>query len=335
VEEISNDSFAERLSDRSGGILVSILGVSLLAIFIALGAYAAHFWGQSLEHEYSNWGNFGSYLGGVLGPVFSFLSMLALLVALVLQTRELRLSRESLVLSREELRLSREEQAKSAEALAAQNISIQRQGFEQTFFTWLTTYREVLGEVQGPNKSVGRNALVTLWTRELRADFVSPVHQYAGDLKIGAALLQSGLDNIGLATAVEFPLLAKGAIGSWDSLYRENESQLDSLFRVLYRLIKWVDEYPEKQLSVNEKWHYISIVRSQLSWVEMVFLFYNGMTQRGAKFKHLVERYALFDNLTIESDKLLVILRECPTDLNGYSQAAYNSDKAREMIAAQ
>lgn len=87
-----------------------------------------------------------------------------------------------------------------------------------------------------------------------------------------------------------------------------------------------VDEQPREFLGEREKWLYAGIVRSQLSWIEMVFLFYNGMTVRGEKFKSLIERYALFDNLTIESDELLVILKECPMDSTGYAVAPHRGE---------
>ncbi|MFH1816658.1 MAG: putative phage abortive infection protein [Pseudomonadota bacterium] len=126
-----------------------------------------------------------------------------------------------------------------------------------------------------------------------------------------------------------YPVISRGALREWELLYEKEENQLDSLFRVLYRLLRWIDLQPQERLGPEQKWLYISIVRSQLSWIEMVYLFYNGQTNRGEKFKPLIEKYALFDNLNFTSDRVLAILKECPPDTKGYAATAYSSDAAR------
>jgi hypothetical protein len=127
-------------------------------------------------------------------------------------------------------------------------------------------------------------------------------------------------------------IASKAALELWESLYRAQEYQLDSLFRVLYRRLLWIDSQGTGSLNDAQKWLYVSIVRSQLSWVEMVYLFYNGYTGRGAKFKGLAEKYALFDNLTFSSDPVITILRECPPGGKGYSPTAYDSILARKSL---
>lgn len=331
MSEGGKRDLAEVLSDNAEGILVGVLAVAVLAAVVVGGAYAVFFLGEPPSNDPGTWGQFGDYLGGVLNPVFGFLSVFALLVALVLQTRELKLSRESLKLSREELRLSREEQAKAAGALAAQNKAIQRQSFEQTFFAWLGTYREILGEV-ADGEERGRAALKSMWQGELSGEFISgfDVVMLAGNTTFPEALASIHIGSLKDARREHYPVISKAGRETWGMLYQTYEIQLDSLYRVLYRLFKWIDEQPEELLSLREKWLYIGIVRSQLSWIEMVFLFYNGMTDRGSKFKPLIERYALFDNLTVESDRLLQILKECPMDSVGYAPSAFNSDEARK-----
>lgn len=320
------------LSDNATTVLKWVLGVAALAVLSVWGAYFALFLGPPLSIDPATLGQAGDYFGGLLNPVLSFLSVFALLVALVIQSRELRLSREALKVSQEELLLSRLEQAKAADALAAQNKAIQRQGFEQTFFAWLGTYRQILGEI-AYGEEHGREALKFMWQESLASEFIGGWDAYlARDGEGGAicnALVSLGLISLEGAEPSHYPVLSKAAGEAWEKLYKAYETQLDSFLRVLYRLLMWIDEQPREFLGEKDKWFYVGIVRSQLSWIEMVYLFYNGMTSRGAKFKPLIERYALFDNLTIESDRLLVILKECPMDSKGYSVTAYSSDAAR------
>lgn len=67
-------------------------------------------------------------------------------------------------------------------------------------------------------------------------------------------------------------------------------------------------------------------MRSQLSWIEMVFLFYNCLTERGSKFKPLVEKYAIFDNLAFNDDEALAALK------TKYADEAFSSDLARVKL---
>jgi hypothetical protein len=83
--------------------------------------------------------------------------------------------------------------------------------------------------------------------------------------------------------------------------FAEHRSDLDAPLRTLFRLIRWVDE---TSLEPRHKWHYCALIRAQLSWIELVVLFYNGLTQNGEKFATYANRYALFDN--IESNDPLI-----------------------------
>lgn len=316
------------LADNADKVMLGALKGALVIALCAIGAYIIAFKGQPFVVDPESWGQLGDYVGGILNPIFGFLSVLGLLIALVLQTTELKLSREALLVSQKELELSRAEQAKASEALASQNKSILKQSFEQTFFAWLGTYREILREIvkkrQGTS-SYGRDELRNLWLEYLETRyFVS--RKYI----IQATINKAGVPLISNLPVNLLPEVVPEIKTEWENAYKDNEQNLGSFFRTAYRLIKWIDNYPSDILDNEAKYLYVGIFRSQLSWIEMVFLFYNGMTPRGEKFKPLIEKYALFDNLTIESDALLAILKECPMDGIGYAPSAFNSDIARE-----
>lgn len=74
---------------------------------------------------------------------------------------------------------------------------------------------------------------------------------------------------------------------------------LDSYFRMLYRILKYVDE--SSIIDGKQKYNYVCILRATLSWYELLVLFYNGLSEDGKnRFKPLAEKYALFNNLRIE-----------------------------------
>lgn len=84
-------------------------------------------------------------------------------------------------------------------------------------------------------------------------------------------------------------------------------SFLDSYFRHLYRIVKFVDECAvldrKDRNKYAERYKYICFLRAQLTDYELGLLFYNCLSVNViTKFKPLAERYALFNNLR---DKML------------------------------
>jgi hypothetical protein len=78
----------------------------------------------------------------------------------------------------------------------------------------------------------------------------------------------------------------------YEQFYRSNGVHLDHYFRNLYHIIKYIDE------EGGPKAHrYTSLVRAQLSASELILLFYDGLSKEGEKFKPLIEKYALLEQL--------------------------------------
>lgn len=323
------------ISRNLGRLLWGIVALAVLAAAVSARVYFVHLGGLPIsDSDPAGWGQLGDYFGGLLNPVFSFLTILALVLTLILQSRELKLSREELELSRTELR-------NSAEALRGQNKAIDRQSFEQTFFAWINNYRQFL---DGMNSSAsldpfsgmsgvthGRIAMLALWKNALTLEGL--IWNIRGHLLPNVPLNQLNaellIDKFSVADQGTKKALASKAMEKWEHLFLENITQLDSPFRVLYRLIVWIDSQDKDRLSPSQKWLYVSIVRAQLSWIELVYLFYNGHTERGRAFKRLAEKYALFDNLNFATDPVIAIVRECPPDSVGYQPSAFDSRLAR------
>ncbi|MHB1015608.1 MAG: hypothetical protein ACYC2W_10070 [Desulfurivibrionaceae bacterium] len=71
-----------------------IAGIAGALVFTAITAYMIHFSGSSLSNNPSDWAEFGSYIGGSLGPPLSFLGLLGLLLTIRIQFSTLKHSRE-------------------------------------------------------------------------------------------------------------------------------------------------------------------------------------------------------------------------------------------------
>jgi len=107
------------LSRHFGVILVVIGAIGLLAAVIALTVYVWYFPGP-INREHGEWGVFGDFFGGSLNPILAFLGLIALLLTLFVQSRELEISRG-------ELKASREQLARSAKAQEKSEVSLNKQ----------------------------------------------------------------------------------------------------------------------------------------------------------------------------------------------------------------
>lgn len=71
----------------------------------------------------------------------------------------------------------------------------------------------------------------------------------------------------------------------------------DHYFRHLYRILKFIDQ-KSNVLSEDDQYEYASMVRATLSRYELVWLFYNGLSDYGnEKLKPLIEKYCMLKNL--------------------------------------
>ena len=86
-------------------------------------------------------------------------------------------------------------------------------------------------------------------------------------------------------------------------------SMFDHYFRHLYRIFKYIDEAVIIGEDKTMKYEYTAIVRSMLSEYELIFLYYNSMNINGhVKFKQLIEKYAILNNL--RTDKLATLVEQ-------------------------
>lgn len=119
-----------------------ILGIATGLFGFVLSLYLMEF-NNGFSNENSDWGTFGDFLGGTLNPIFGFLSLIALLLTIVLQSKEL----ES---TRIELERSASAQEKTEAALNKQSDTQAKQQFENTFFSLLDQHNKALEKISTP-----------------------------------------------------------------------------------------------------------------------------------------------------------------------------------------
>ncbi len=268
------------LSDHLVFVLLVIFGAAVALIVSAFAFYAAYFPGP-IAADHGRWGEFGDFLGGALNPILGFLSLLALLMTLAIQNRELSISSREL--------------ANSARALAEQSKALKLQNFERTFFELVRLHHSIVSGIDLRNNQ----AQVTAQGRDcFRIFFDTRLKRWHNDM-VGQLAAQPPL---------------KIAQEAYWGFYGDNQHEIGHYFRNLYRVFKFIDESTVFQEDTEglfggnffgesagaKKKQYASIMRAQLSSFELALLFYNALHPVGEKFKPLIEAYALFENMRLE-----------------------------------
>jgi Putative phage abortive infection protein len=206
-------------------------------------------------------------LGGVyegLAALFSGLAFIGVIYALVYQRAELKLQRE-------ELRLTREEMVRQRQEMEAQNATLAHQRFETSFFQLLKFQRD-----------------------SMQAMRVTSEH---GQEWEGSRAFQKAVNDmessftIPLDTTSDEELRSIAIDHAFKKACTSDRSDFGHYFRTLYHLIEFVHKGP-----IEDKAHYIGLVRAQLSTDELSLLFYNGLSEDGKQFKDFIKEYALLKN---------------------------------------
>jgi len=277
----------------------------IMALLIMLGIitlYWCNFGSLSIETKY--WGEFGDYFGGTLNPILSFLSLIALLCTIVLQSKELELTRD-------ELKRSADAQADTKNILDKQSETLARQQFESTFFSLLDQHNKVL-EVLTANPTPEKFSRLQMIIRSI---FLG---KDITNLTSAKMALEKQNSVCGHYFRVLYQLLKFIATNT-------PGSEIGEAFEA--------DKIQSSEVKANEKM-YSNIVRSFLGYDITRLLAINCYCTSPEdtywKYKLLIERYKFLEHLPFKAaDKELPILKET---INAYDNNAFgNSEFLRHL----
>lgn len=260
-------------------IAFGILGfIILIAAFIFFNNKEVY--NSNLKIDDEKFGNFGSFISGAVGVVWSLVSVLLFYLTL-------RLQRKELVFQREELELTRKELQGQKEQMIQQNSTLIHQRFETTFFQLLNIHSEIVNAMD--LRKSGDTTQVVAIGRDCFGTFL-----YRLKVTIGQETKKSGRKY--------FESTEDEILNGYIRFFEANQNDLGHYFRHLYHIIKFVD-----QSEIEDKKRYTNFVRAQLSSDELVVLFYNCLSEYGSeKFKPLIEKYSLLKNM----NKSMVLSQE-------------------------
>lgn len=216
--------------------------------------------GGTEELNFSKTGSIGDTIGGIMGPFIAMIASWLTFIAFWVQYK--------------------------ANQMQRADIAIER--FEQRLFEMLGLLQETV------NGHIGRFQYHGLsFYSELKECKGREIFQYLYEDKPFEIQWEKDTCSSGLKELFRNKELNYGL----EEYVRDDAVRdLDNYFRLLYRIFKSIDDMDK--LSRDEKYEYCCIVRATLSRYELLVLFYNCLSSNGVeKFKPLVERYAIFNNL--------------------------------------
>lgn len=265
----------------------------------------------------SKFGQFGDFIGGLIGSLWAFAGVILFYVALSEQREDIRINRETLkaqvqALEQQirEFELQRDELELTRKVFIDQSETLKLQQFESTFFNSMNLLNNIINSITyvvdsesrkyGPkeNKTVmefsmrteiihGRDCFEYFYN-ELKEEYIKLITKYA---------LENLKETYRPNADFEIPLEIKTDFANkgFHNFFRKEHSDLGHYFRTLYNIVKFVNEKKP-----NNPKYYTNLLRSQFSTYEHLLLFYNCHSNFGnEKFRPLIIQYSILDNMSI------------------------------------
>lgn len=276
-------------------ILISFGLFALFCIVSVFGYYGYIFSDFKINASPDHFGQFGDFIGGTLNPILAFLSFMALLYTIKIQTDELKLSREELEATREELKESRIAQQEQSESLKLQNEATNLQIFENTFFQLLNQHNEYLDLVVKEN---------------IKIDYFEYI-PFSGNT--------SGRKKDGLKLKEKILLEFRGI--------NQTKRALKNYFMTLFQILKYIDKYAKRN-KIDVKF-YTNIIRALIDDEILRLLAINCVAYNFTEYKEYIEKYAFFEHIYLnESNEEIKTILEI---LSEYKLGVF--DKNEDLIA--
>jgi hypothetical protein len=254
-------------------MIISLIVVAFVIAFIILTPWVLKHW--ATPHSNTDaYGSFGDQFG-FTNALFSGLALAGVIVAILMQSEELRLQRRELELTRNVLR-------QQSKQLNRQAKASEQQVFESTFFQLLSLHLDLVSSISirrpGGDILHGRRALshvASLVSNAIpRSKHTASPHCTPSD-----SLLNKRRAVINTAYMQIFDSRLSNIIGHY--------------FRNLYVIMRYVDDS-----YIQDKSTYIRLLRAHISEAEALILFYNCASDVGwDKFMPIASKYHIFDNL--------------------------------------
>lgn len=274
-------------SEKTAKVL-SWVGLTL----IILGAFIfilCRSWDFSWTISEEKVGQFGDFVGGVVGCIFAFVGVILYYVALTDQREDIRINREALETQVKTLNQQIEEfKAQTKEMQETRTVYEEQTKLyrKQTEY-----YEQQVKELKNQTKISSLQhfnsefySLLNVFI-SIKKNCEKPISDLLCKLK---SIPVSNNDTICNKHSV--------LIEEYTKQYYNNTSSLSIYFKTFYRLLRMIED---SNIEAEHKQRYAKTLRSQLSENELLLLYYNYCSVLGEKVRLLAIKYNLFKHLNL------------------------------------
>lgn len=262
LKEIFNDSVKENDDDNKDRLLGVLHGMLLIGFLFMVACFIINI----IWHD-AKLGEFGDFLGGVLNPIFTFMTFFGVIITIVLQKIE--------------LKAAREEYTKSANALGTQAI-------ENTFFNMLSLHHKIVEKI---------NFNATEFNYNL--DFQDHPNSDNTPSLIGEKACQGAEAFSRLLSVIACGVEREDTFSLYKVVQNHHNHHFGSYFRSLYQIMKFIVQ--NNSVEDDDKKKYMSILRAQLSSDELIALFINcsGDMVDNGQFRAFLKKYHMLEHMPL------------------------------------
>jgi uncharacterized membrane protein len=289
------------LTEKNSKILLWI-GLSLFIVGIVVFLYRESI-GFSSKVDATKVAQFGDFIGGVVGSLWSLAGVILFYVALTEQRKDIEINRETLnaqvsALNQqiEEFELQRTELSETRKVFQEQSETLKIQRFENTFFQLLSLHHELVDKLNfnwtGPFEQTAileKRAVLSKAFEDLEQKFKYSNYFWEKD--------RFGEETSKLDLPKTIEIAENRMIKTYKEFYFDSYKQIFShYFRNVYHIFKFI--YTSELIEKSKKQFYASLIRAQLSSDELYIIFYNSLHQGLGypNFLFLIKEFDIMQN---------------------------------------
>lgn len=331
--EIYENMCIKIFSEKTAKIL-SWMGLAL----IILGAFIfilCRSWDFSWTISEEKVGQFGDFVGGVVGCIFAFVGVILYYVALTDQREDIRINREALETQVKTLNQQIEEfKAQTKEMQETRTVYE-----EQT-----KLYRKQTEYYEQQVKELKNQTKISS-LQHFNSEFYSLLNVFISIKKNCEKTISDLLCKLkSIPVSNNDTICNKHSvlIEEYTKQYYNNSSSLSIFFKTIYRLLKMIDD---SNIESESKQRYAKTLRSQLSEQELLILYYDYCSVLGEKVRLLAIKYNLLKHLNLtrkfeldyskfENNKIpiLTYLQELSVILNSKIKQSQDLENEEDII---
>ncbi len=232
-------------------------------------------------------GQYGDFIGGVVGSLFAFVGIILYYIALTEQRKDIEINRKALETQIETL---------NQQICEFKTQTIEMQETRTVYVEQTNLYREQTNYYQQQVKELKDQTKISS-LQHFNSEFYSLLGVFINIRNDCKESFNNVIQNLKeIVNSNKDTVYNKHSIlvEEYTKLYYLNSCSISIYFKTLYRLLKMIKD---SNIESEHKQRYAKTLRSQLTDNELLVLYYNYCSDLGEKVKLLVSEYVLLKHL--------------------------------------